>query len=720
MNRKEDLMKRLSGERTDSKIGQVKNSFILFVLLFSSLSYSQIPINGFCFQKNYSLPKDYQGISSADLNLDGNDELIFYSAVLKRIGIYSGIPSDSVELKEFQLNSEISQLRQLKDKNGSNNLFAAVERKLRRVSLMYISIDSLEAGKNKIEFDSYPENICIADVDLNGMDEILVSGSGFDGLSILFRADEGVGESKIVTGTSFSEAIFIDLNDDGYNDVLAFNILENSLQFFINNTSGIFRLSRSIQYSEKISLLQNQDLNLDGFQDIIYFIGNRIEILSGDAQAFYKKKSSIQLDEKPAAIHFGDFNGDKFIDMAFSISKNKLCILFGKNGAEFHERITYFESPFLSASTKFKFGKANNLAFILEPDELVIINSEKELGKEMIISAAIQAGAVKKFNYANDDIPDISFIDEYDNSLKLLLNNREGIPSRLYWIPVADDHKEILVDDFFKSIKIFYCYSRGHPLLEVFRFNFNTGKLNRKQLYAPGEILDVAFQRIDSAFVNIFVAYNKNSKLYLGKFENRDLSITFREFPFIDRNVSSAELFIEDEPVVYYWKSEGDSLQFKSARIKSGPNVYQTYFEIFKSKEIKTDLYGADNYSNEYPTVVSLVQNETENFLLVIAADKFSLSNKFFRTLEGDKTEFGRGFLGETSIKGIINFTVNSEEDNYISKMIYREKEKTYSLNQMLAAENVSDYFFARLDRKNYYLVYSNKEGGLSITSIKK
>lgn len=714
-------MKRLSGEKTDSKIGQLKNSFILFCLLFSSLSYSQVPINGFCFQKNYSLPKDYQGIISADLNSDENDELIFYSAVLKRIGIYSGIPGDSLELKEFQLNSEISQLRQLKDKNGSDNLFAVVERKLRRVSLMYISIDSLEAGKSKIEFDSYPENICIGDVDLNGMDEILVSGSGFDGLSILFRADGGIGESKVVTGTSFSEAIFIDINDDGYPDVLAFNILENSFQFFINNTKGVFRLSRSIQYSEKISLLQNQDLNKDGFQDIVYSIGNRIEILSGDAQALYNKKSSIQLGEKPAAIHLGDFNGDKFIDMAFSISKNKLSILFGKNRAEFHESITYLENPFLSASTKFNSRMANNIACIIESGELIVIKSEKELGTDLKIATAIQAGAVKKFNYANDDIPDISFIDEYDNSLKLLLNNREGIPSRLFWIPVADDHKEILIDEFFKSIKIFYCYSRGLPLLEVFRYNFDTGKLNRKQLYAPGEILDVAFQRIDSTFVNIFLVYTKQSKLYLGKFENRDLSITFREFPFIDRNVSAAELFIEDEPVVYYWKSEGDSYQFKSAQIKSGPNVYQTYFEIMKSKEIKTNLYGADNYSNEYPTVVSLVQNETENYLLVIAADKLSLSNKLFRTSDGDKAEFGRGFLGETSIKGIINFTVNSSDDNYINKMVYREMEKTYSLNQMFAAENVSDYFFARLDRKNYFLVYSNKkEGYLSITSIKK
>jgi hypothetical protein len=286
---------------------------------------------------------------------------------------------------------------------------------------------------------------------------------------------------------------------------------------------------------------------------------------------------------------------------------------------------------------------------------------------------------------------------------------------------LADDHKEILVDEFFKQRKIFYCYTKGAPLLEVFRYNFITGKLNRKQLYAPGEILDVALQRIDSTFVNIFLIYNKQSKLYLGKFENRDLSITFREYPFIDRNVSLAEIFIHDEPVVYYWNTVGDSLKFKIAQIKSGPNIYKTYFEIPKSKGIRTSLYAADNYSNEYPSVASIVQNETENYLLVIAGDEFIMSNQLFRSAEKNEKEFDRGFFGETSIKGIINFTVNSVDDNYINKMIYREKAKTYSLNQMLVAENVSDYFFARIDRKNYFLVYSNKkEGYLSIISLKK
>ncbi len=108
-------MKRSPGEKTGLKADLLKNSFILFLLFFSPLSFSQIPINGFCSQKNYTLPKGYQSIVSADLNANGNDELIFYSASTKRIGIYFGIPGEKDSIKEFQVNSEFSQLRRLKD-----------------------------------------------------------------------------------------------------------------------------------------------------------------------------------------------------------------------------------------------------------------------------------------------------------------------------------------------------------------------------------------------------------------------------------------------------------------------------------------------------------------------------------------------------------------------------------------------------------------------------
>ena len=95
-------------------------------------------------------------------------------------------------------------------------------------------------------------------------------------------------------------------------------------------------------------------------------------------------------------------------------------------------------------------------------------------------------------------------------------------------------------------------------------------------------------------------------------------------------------------------------------------------------------------------------------------------STQFFNGQVDIKKEFGRGFFGETTMKGIINFTVNTVDDDYINTMIYSDKGKNYLLSRTFAADNVSDYFFIKPDQKNYYLVYSNTEGELSITSVKK
>ncbi len=96
------------------------------------------------------------------------------------------------------------------------------------------------------------------------------------------------------------------------------------------------------------------------------------------------------------------------------------------------------------------------------------------------------------------------------------------------------------------------------------------------------------------------------------------------------------------------------------------------------------------------------------------------MSTKFFNNQANVKNDFGRGFFGETTTKGIINFTVNTVDDDYINTIIYSEKEKSYLLSRTFPANYVSDYFFIKPDQKNYYLVYSNTEGELSITSVKK
>jgi len=714
-------MKHLSGEKTGLKAGLLINSCIFIFLLFSSIINCQIPINGFCTLKSIQVPKGFQSLIPADINFDGDDELICYSSTLKRIGLLSNNSDHNFELKEFLLNSELSQLKPLGDKYQKAKYLIAIERKQRKISLHTLSPDMLNQNIAEITFDSYPEKIQTADIDLDGIEEILVSGSGFDGLSILSRSESNFGEKKIITETSFSDAIFIDLNDDMYPDVLAFNILENSLQYYLNNTNGEFRLNRSDRYPARINLLQAVDINLDGIKDIVYSVNDNLEILCGDLQSSYERKKTIWLDMIPSGIQFGDFNNDEIIDIACIEYQNKINVFFGKEDSTFYEGITYLQNSSLINFSKFQNQNSENIACLFESGEINTIATVSEIQSDIRIVPSIKSGTVKKFDYAEDDVPDISYIDEYDNSLKLFLNDERGIPQEFYSFPLVDSHKEILVDEFFKRRKIFYCYTKGSPLLEVLRYNFYTNKLYRKQLYAPGEILDVALQRMDSTVVNVFLVYNKNSKLYLGKFENRDLSVTFREYPPIDRNVNLAGLLVNENPEIYYWKSEGDSLQFKSVEIISGPNINKTHFEISESDSLKVDLYRSDTYYNDYPSLVSFVQLKTDNYMLVLSGNKISVSKNIINPSAKKIKKFDRGYFGGTSVKGINNFTVNTEDDFYIYKLVFSDKARSFTLRRMLDAENVSDYFFARLDKKNYYMIYSNKkEGYLSILPLKK
>ena len=714
------MKKHSSEDKTDLRAGRCKSSIVLFFLLFYDLSYSQIPIDGFCNLETYSVPLGYQSFITSDLDLDGNDEFILYSNALRQIGIFFPSTETDTNFIEFKTSAEISQLKQLKE--TESNLFVAAERKIRRISYFYLSPDSVFESKGEITFDSFPENVYPGDIDLDGNDEVLVSGSGFDGLSLLYRAGNNIGERKVVSGTSFSEAILIDLNADGYLDILAFNIMESTLQFFYNNTNGDFRLERSLSYPIKLHLLKTRDLNEDGFDDIIYSSGTSVEILFGDFQSAYDKKISIHLKAGPEGIQFGNFNNDNNIDLVYLNSNDgSINLRFGKPDFNFYERITYLQRPSLKSFVNFNFQNSETIACLTETGELSFITKLKSISGDIKMIPALEPDELNKFDLGNDGGTDLSFIEHSDNSLKLFITNKNGIPSTYYSFPLLEDHREIIIDEFYKQTKTFYCYTKGKPLIEVLKYNFRTNQLNLRQLYAPGDIYDLSLQRVDSSLVNVFMLYNKQSKLFPGKFENKDMSVTFKEYPFIDRNVTIAELLINDNPKAYYWKLEGDFFYFDMAEIKTGPYTYKNFFQVGKSDSLEIYLYGDDKIDNEYPSVVSLVRKETNNYALVITNNRINVLSESANGNPNGNKFFGTGHFSETSVTGVINFTAYSVDDNYIKRLAISGSGKNYNFLKILAAENVSDYFIVRLEQNKYCLVYSNKkEGCISISSLKK
>jgi hypothetical protein len=131
------------------------------------------------------------------------------------------------------------------------------------------------------------------------------------------------------------------------------------------------------------------------------------------------------------------------------------------------------------------------------------------------------------------------------------------------------------------------------------------------------------------------------------------------------------------------------------------------------------NLYAANFYNSSYPTVVSFVQKEDENSVLLFSGNQFRKSTPI---IEGDlvqNVKFGRGFFGDIRNAGIINFTINSIDDDYIYTLIFNDQDSNYHLKPLIFKENISDYIYMNLKQKSY-LVYSNKTGELSISLLKK
>ena len=154
---------------------------------------------------------------------------------------------NNLSIKEYSLPFEISQLEPLKTKGR----YVFSSRKNRLLGLINISENETPKIISKLEFDSFPDNINVGDVNNSGIQEFLVSGSGFDGISLIYQYKEELSESKVIGGSSFCFSTLIDLSNDGFYDIVACNLLERSLQFYYNDGEGNFNLIRSLPSDKK-------------------------------------------------------------------------------------------------------------------------------------------------------------------------------------------------------------------------------------------------------------------------------------------------------------------------------------------------------------------------------------------------------------------------------------------------------------------------------------
>lgn len=701
------MKKLLSEEKTDLRPAHISSKILFFILLFSSTSFNQIPINGFCKLDKLSAPEGYNKIFSFNYNKDSYTDLLLFNPLKTEASLLTGEQNLKFSKpKTIKFPFEPAQFKPVYDSLFQISYYAFTSRRSRLFGTLTFNENGNPTIIQSVKLNSYPEVIDEIDPDNNGKPIFLVGGKSFDGISIFNSSNEKLEEEKIISGTSFSFAQFIHLNSDDIIDIIAYNLFEKSLFFLINNGRNEFNVSRKIQLDNQINYLHIFDINLDSFKDIIYSDENGIKILFGDPLYLFEKSTSASTNYKVDNIAIADFNHDGLFDILYSSNENGIVsALFTKNQFSFYEELIYLQTSTLSDLipffTKFIYGAV----YLNESGEIGILSEVNSLKDDITISLAILPEDIIDFDYNNNGINDFAFIDKKDRQLKFILRNNVGIPAYYYSIKLFGDNNRILFFDQGNSKKIFYTYSPNQKLIEILYVDFSKFKFSRENLYVDGELLDLMVTSSPEAKPNLHILIEKNKKLKYGVYTFSSIKYIFISYPEVSENWFDALILNPYKNQIAYWAQTQNQYQLIFNEFLTNSNKKEIIYSVSTESKIKTYSTKA-LLSEDLFLFSSLIEDGTRIRLLMFdqniavfsrkISENIKMKNSLNRITNGNHISFGNDNLLYFYNEGLKNF----------NRVFVNRYYNRFNIVRIFEDINIKKFLVTKLDTRNKHLVY--------------
>ncbi len=706
------MKKHYFGGKIDSRIGLKHFNAFLFAFLLTHEGFSQVPINGFCRYSSYPVKNGFTNLFALNFNNDSYTDLLLFNPASKKILLIDGSPEGGFgEASEITVPAELSKIVTSYDRSRRVSGYFFTSRRNMKAGIYSIAPNKRVKLVNEIKFDSYPDNIAAADINRNGSQEFLISGVSFNGLSIIQFEQNKLIETKLSQNTSYQDAIFVDLNNDGIKDIAALNILSSTLDFYFNNGYGNFKKIRSIPLNNYVTSISSFDMDLDSYEDLIFAAENSITIMYGDYSTSYGNTASLTAKFVPNNFIIGDFNRDGKIDIAYiNIGEGILGIFFAKSEREYYPEITYLKKEGMNNLIPFYSKFITGIALVSKEGKLFTVTNLSSIKDGTHLALAAEPSAISFFDIDNNGINDIGFIDNFSQSLNLVIRNTAGLPSLFYSIKLLEYHTSMIVDNADPNEKIFYCFSENKKPIEIVTFNSATNGIDKNILYAPGGIRDIRIKKSNSDNTKIYVAYNVKNKMGLGIFEYHSFRYSLTDYPELDSEVKSVNIFFTPDISLNYWRSFGDSVQYivKTIRGDVRKNLYSV--PVSGDRFISIRNYTGDLFNTEKEAAVNFISRNDQG--LIITSDENARNIK--SRIKVDKKFYidsmNNFFFGEIKPNGIKRLFVYLPEEKSINQIHFVRKGKEVVFSEMFSVEEIGGYFIKNLSFKNYHLVYTNKE----------
>jgi FG-GAP-like repeat len=188
----------------------------------------------------------------------------------------------------------------------------------------------------------FPTGVSIADLDRDGLPELTITWSQPswrtpNGLvSVMKNEDHGrfVRSQDIEAGFTLSAVTRVDLDKDGYLDLIAASLFTDSLQVLLQISPGQYTKPAHLDVGFSPMAITVNDLNADGNWDVVASnrASNSTSIFLGRGDGSFQSAGHFSVGATPTSVGVVDFNGDGFPDVVTtnSDSHDVSILLSGK------------------------------------------------------------------------------------------------------------------------------------------------------------------------------------------------------------------------------------------------------------------------------------------------------------------------------------------------------------------------------------------------------
>ncbi|MBI9070828.1 MAG: hypothetical protein JEY94_04480 [Melioribacteraceae bacterium] len=572
---------------------------ILLLLIFSS-PQGQISVNGFCGVDIYKTDPGNNGIFSFDINQDGIKDYMLFGADEKRVTIHFSKNKETLEngLTKF-FYYPITDITRFKKLDNKDQAHVFISRKEMLAGLISFTKYGTIKLLNQFEFESYPGNVVAEDIDNDGKLEVLVYGEAFDGISVLRENKYVLEEDKIFENHLLSNLIFTDLNFDDSNDIIAYDIVSESLVMLYNDGLGNFELKRTVPLNEQLLHLKFDNINKDDYTDLIYSTNSGFTVIEGDSVFSCGQKYKIPVSDPPSKFLYNDFNNNGQKDLAY-INQSKSALRFNFSIQETAENNNELIIDCQAVNNIYDIKKQ---VFVLSEKGFLYkfknINDEKEFN-------LIADGNVKEIKVINDKkFTCVALLENNPDRLKLFYTNSKKPFSHIINIPLSFHFSEF---NFYQtnSKLNFNCFISDSTIYEVCEFDLNNLTSKNTTGYTEFPIVDIAG--------NDLLMMNSDT-LLLNLSQSDSVSMA-------DSNVIKSKLMKKGEYVsLSYWTKNENKFSVQNVEIKN---------DTLMKKIIQYDFHELAADKIIFPrknNLISIIKSDQKTAIIDLESDLLFLSD---------------------------------------------------------------------------------------------